>query len=218
MTSIDVSLARFDASKEKVRREIRDGFFNGDGTLRITERELRLWLADRAVDELKVVFQLTTLLSRGAHLIPPRILVQITEQASDEARHFDILRGLVPADAQSVIDAKVAALPAALATDEHWVSLLVAVDAGNPFSALLDINIVHEGYSAAAIEELADVPFEDVRRAYAAIGADEEKHHESGRELLLWLTGAAGDPASARVIARAHERAESGSAMSWSWP
>ncbi|GGK34727.1 hypothetical protein GCM10010124_29210 [Pilimelia terevasa] len=218
MATLDTVLERFDASKAKVRKEIREGFFHPDGSLAISETELRSWIGDRAVDELKVVLQLSAVLARGAHLIPAHILAQVTEQVSDEARHFDILRALVPADMQADIDAKVAQLPEVLASDAHWASLMAAVDEGNPFAALLDINIVHEGYSAAAIEELADIPFGDIREAYAGIGADEEKHHESGRELLEWLARAsAGGAAADSVVAGAHERA-SGGAMSWSWP
>jgi len=223
MTTLDGVLERFDASKEKVRREIREGFFNPDGTLAVTETELRTWIGDRAVDELRVVFELSAVLARSAHLIPPHILTQVTEQASDEARHYQILRDLVPDELQREIDAKVARLPEDLAADEHWSSLMTAVRQGNPFAALLDINIVHEGYSAAAIEELNGIPFADIREAYAGIGADEEKHHESGRELLEWLARAAEDhgPAAemtSSVVENAHERAVPGGAMSWSWP
>src|SRR2546429_605662 len=84
---------------------------------------------------------------RAGHLIPGHILVQVTEQVSDEARHFDILRALVPEELHQVIEEKVAALPAVLVADPHWAGLLAALDAGNPFAALLDVNIVHEGYS-----------------------------------------------------------------------
>ena len=38
-----------------VRKEIREGFFHPDGSLAISETELRSWIGDRAVDELKVV-------------------------------------------------------------------------------------------------------------------------------------------------------------------
>lgn len=55
MVALDTALEKFDASKEKVRKEIREGFFGEDGELRISEAELRAWVADRAVDELKVV-------------------------------------------------------------------------------------------------------------------------------------------------------------------
>ncbi|GAA2522577.1 hypothetical protein [Pilimelia columellifera] len=218
MSTLAAVLEKFDASKAKVRKEIREGFFNTDGSLAITEDELRAWIADRAVDELKVVMQLSAVLTKAAHHLPARMLVQVTEQVSDEARHFDILRGLVPAHLQAMVDAKVAELPAKLAQDTSWASLMVSVEAGNPFAALLDINIVHEGYSAAAIEELADIPFDDIRQAYAGIGADEEKHHESGRELLEWLARAStADQLTHQVVAGAHERA-GGGAMSWSWP
>lgn len=219
MTTLDAALERFDASKTQVRKEIREGFFDENGVLATSEKDLRLWIADRAVDELKVVQQLATVVAKSAHLLPPHILEQVTEQMSDEARHFDILRALVPPELHETIDAKVAALPAALAADPHWASLLAEVESGNPFAALLDINIVHEGYSAAAIEELKEIPFDDVREAYASIGADEEKHHESGRELLLWLTDAAQvNDADQRVVASAYERAVEGGAMSWQWP
>ncbi|MGH3322279.1 MAG: ferritin-like domain-containing protein [Nocardioidaceae bacterium] len=219
MTTLDVALEKFDASKAKVRKEIRDGFFDEDGSLSVSENDLRLWIADRAVDELKVVLQLATVVAKSAHLIPPHILVQVTEQMSDEARHFDILRALVPRELHGTIDAKVAALPTALDADPHWASLVVAVEDGDPFAALLDVNIVHEGYSAAAIEELKTIPFDDIREAYAGIGTDEEKHHESGRELLLWLGNAAqGSRADQRVATSAHERTEEGGAMSWQWP
>ncbi|MBV9163285.1 MAG: hypothetical protein JO345_13315, partial [Streptosporangiaceae bacterium] len=57
-----------------------------------------------------------------------------------------------------------------------------------------------------------------VREAYAGIGEDEKKHHESGRELLLWLISASEGKEAAGVIGDAHERAVEGSAMSWSWP
>jgi hypothetical protein len=212
-------LTRFDESKAKVRKEIREGMFHDDGTLRLSEAELRAWIADRAVDELKVVLQLSTVIARAGHLIPGHILVQVTEQVSDEARHFDILRALVPDDMHQAIDEKVAALPAALAADKHWAGLLAAVDAGNPFAALLDVNIVHEGYSAAAIEELVKLPFEDITLAYASIGADEEKHHESGRDLLVWLAGASQlDAGTGQVVTDAYTRATGGAAMSWSWP
>jgi hypothetical protein len=216
---LDTVLEKFDASKEKVRKEIRESFFHSDGSLRISEAELRAWIADRAVDELKVVLQLSHVLSACAQVIPAHILVRVAEQMSDEARHFDILRSLVPQELQSDIDAKAAKLPEALATDAHWKALKAAVDRGNPYAALLDINIVHEGYSAAAIDELKDIPFDDIRVAYAGIGADEERHHESGRELLLWLIGASeGQEAAAGVIGAAHERAVEGSALSWQWP
>jgi hypothetical protein len=218
LTAIDHALGKFDESKAKVRREIRDGFFREDGTMRISDRELRQWIGERAVDELKVVLQLSTILVHAAHLIPSNILVRVSEQIADESRHFDALRKLVPDDLQSAVDEKVAELPAKLASDEHWVTLLAATDAGNPFSALLDINIVHEGYSAAAIEELVKLPYDDVRATYEAISADEERHHEAGRELLLWLTGAAHDTASSEVIASAHQRADGGASMGWSWP
>src|SRR5439155_8883702 len=129
------------------------------------------------------------------------------------ARHFDILRGLVPPELHHTIDTKVAGLPASLAADAHWVALLDAVEQGNPYAALLDINIVHEGYSAAAIEELKEIPFADIREAYAGIGVDEEKHHESGRNLLLWLVGASqAEAATSRVVAGAHQRAAGGAA------
>lgn len=221
MVALDTALEKFDASKEKVRKEIREGFFGEDGELRISEAELRAWVADRAVDELKVVLQLSYVLASGAHLVPASILAKVTEQVADEARHFKILRALVTEEMQEAVDAKVAALPDTLAADEHWRELCEAVEQGNPFAALLDINIVHEGYSAAAIEELRTIPFEDIRKAYAEIGADEEKHHESGRDLLLWLTGAADEGSTdtaTRVVANAHERATKGASMSWSWP
>lgn len=219
MATMNVVLERFDASKAKVRKEIREGFFHSDGSLRISEADVRTWIADRAVDELKVVFQLCAVLAKSAHLIPAHLLVQVTEQLSDEARHFDILRSLVPAELHSTIDAKVAALPAMLAAEEHWSSLMAAVEVGNPFAALLDINVVHEGYSAAAIEELTNIPFEDIQEAYSAIGADEEKHHESGRELLEWLARASessGETGS--LLDSVTDRAVDGAAMSWSWP
>lgn len=219
MVALDTVLEKFDASKEKVRREIREGFFHADGSLRISETDLRAWIADRAVDELKVVLQLSFVLSSSAHAIPARILVRVAEQMSDEARHFGILRSLVPQDLQSTVDAKAAALPGVLAADAHWTTLKESVEQGNPYAALLDINIIHEGYSAAAIEELKDIPFEDISTAYAGIGADEAKHHESGRDLLLWLIGASeGRQAAASTVADAHERAAEGSALSWQWP
>lgn len=219
VTTLDTALEKFDASKARVRQEIREGFFDEDGTLSISEKDLRLWIADRAVDELKVVLQLAAIVVKGGHLIPPRILRQVTEQMSDEARHFDILSGLVPPEFGATVEAKVAALPGALAADPDWAGLLTAVESGNPFAALLDINIVHEGYSAAAIEELKEIPFDDIREAYTAIGVDEARHHESGRELLLWLGNAAevGD-SDMPFVASAHERAVEGGAMSWSWP
>lgn len=223
MTALDTVLERFDASKEKVRQEIREEFFKPDGTLAVTEMELRAWIADRAVDELRVVLELAQVLAHSAHLIPASILTQITEQAADEVRHYCILRDLVPAELHPYIDGKVAVLPADLAANEHWSALLAAVRDGNPFAALLDINIVHEGYSVAAIEELSGIPFADIREAYARIGADEEKHHESGREMLEWLVrgaethGPIGNVTSA-VVATAHERAVPGGALSWSWP
>ncbi len=242
MVTIDIALERFDISKDKVRREIREGFFHPDGSLRVSESELRSWIGDRAVDELKLVLQLSAVLAKAGHLLPAHILAQVTGQIADEARHFVILRGLVPADFQPQIDQKVGELPAVLAEDLGWQELLAAVEAGNPFGALLDVNIVHEGYSAAAIAELASVPFDDIRLAYAEIGADEERHHETGRELLIWLAGAdehaetvaatmeqtpdrAGEGTAmswswpaASAMADAHGRATSGSAMSWSWP
>lgn len=217
MTTLESVLEKFDASKAKVRKEIREGFFNTDGTLSISETELRTWIADRAVDELRVVFELSSVIAKSAHVIPGHILVQVTEQMSDEARHFEILRALVPAELHETIDAKVKALPGQLATDSHWLSLMAAASDGNPFAALLDINIVHEGYSAAAIEELSNIPFDDIRDAYAGIGADEEKHHESGRELLTWFIGASED-ADSDLLRNAHRRASEGGAMSWSWP
>lgn len=184
-----------------------------------SEAELRDWIADRAVDELKVVFQLSAVIANSAHIIPAHILVQVAEQMSDEARHFDILRMLVPENLHEAIDAKVQELPAALASDPHWASLMSAVMQGNPYAALLDINIVHEGYSAAAIEELKEIPFDDIREAYAGIGADEEKHHETGRELLLWLTGASQNaPTGAQMFTDAADRAGDGGALRWSWP
>jgi hypothetical protein len=219
VTTLDAVLEKFDASKAKVRKEIREGFFHEDGTLAISETDLRAWIADRAVDELKVVFELSSVIANSAHIIPARILVQVAEQMSDEARHFDILRGLVPDDLHEAIDVKVKALPAALAADPHWSSLVAAAAQGNPFAALLDINIVHEGYSAAAIEELKEIPFDDIREAYASIGADEEKHHESGRELLLWLIGASQTASDGEHFVKdAHERAAEGGALAWSWP
>ncbi|MBV9010586.1 MAG: hypothetical protein JO272_00820 [Pseudonocardiales bacterium] len=171
MVALDTVLEKFDASKEKVRKEIREGFFNPNGSLRISEAELRAWIADRAVDELKVVLQLSHVLSASAQIIPAHILVRVAEQMSDEARHFDILRSLVPQERQSDIDAKAAALPEILAADARWKALKAAVDQGNPYAALLDINIVHEGYSAAAIEELEDIPFDDIRPDSASSGA-----------------------------------------------
>jgi hypothetical protein len=216
MSNLDAVLDRFDASKAKVRKEIRDGFFDAAGELRISETELRSWIADRAVDELRVVFQLSAIIAESAHLIPAHILVQITEQLSDESRHFDVLRTVAGADTAATVDAKVAALPAALTADAHWTNLMTAVRDGNPYAALLDINIVHEGYSAAAIEELANIPYADIRDAYASIGADEEKHHESGRELLGWLAGAS--QLDGGLLGIATDRAAGGSAMSWSWP
>lgn len=219
--ALDTALAKFDASKEKVRKEIREGFFEADGELRISEAELRAWVADRAVDELKIVLQLSHVLSKGAHLLPAHILTRLTEQIADEARHHEILRSLMTEDLHEVIDAKVTGLPGALAADEHWKELRDAVDQGNPFAALIDINIVHDGYSAAAIEELKDIPFDDIRTAYAEIGVDEEKHHQSGRDLLLWLTGAVQSyqtDITTKVVGNAHERAVDGGAMSWSWP
>jgi hypothetical protein len=225
MSSMQAVLDRFDASKQKVRQEIREGFFHANGTLRITETEVRTWIAERAVDELQLVVQLSTVIARAGHLIPAAILAQITDQISDEARHYDILSGLVPTELQSVITSRVVQLPASLAANDHWASLLDAVDNGNPYAALVDINIVHEGYSVAAIEELAAIPFDDIRLAYAAIGADEEKHHASGRELLEWLSAAdssTGGPVAASVtdaiVASAHTRARGGRSMSWSWP
>lgn len=225
MVALDTALEMFDASKKKVRKEIRQGFFGADGNLRISETALRAWIADRAVDELKVVLQLSYVLSKGAHLLPDHILSKVTEQVADEARHYEILRSLVTDDLHEVIDAKVADLPDTLAADEHWKALREAVGEGNPFAALLDINIVHEGYSAAAIEELKDIPFDDIRTAYAEIGADEDKHHKSGRDLLLWLTGAAESHESdgradvvTQMVGNVHERAGEGGAMSWSWP
>jgi hypothetical protein len=171
VVALDTVLEKFDASKEKVRKEIREGFFHADGSLRISEAELRAWIADRAVDELKVVLQLSRVLSESAHLIPAGMLVRVAEQMSDEARHFDILRSLVPHELQGDVDAKAADLPRVLAADAHWTALKAAVGQGNPYAALLDINIVHEGYSAAAIEELKGIPFDDIRTAYAGIGA-----------------------------------------------
>lgn len=125
MAALDTVLEKFDASKEKVRKEIREGFFNQNGSLRISEAELRAWIADRAVDELKLVLQLSHVLSASAHIIPAHILVRVAEQMSDEARHFDILRSLVPQELQSEIDAKAAALPEVLAADAHWKAPLL---------------------------------------------------------------------------------------------
>lgn len=229
MVALDAMLEKFDASKAAVQKEIREGFFHEDGTLRISETELRAWIADRAVDELKVVLQLSHVVSKCAQVIPAPILMRVTEQMADEARHFNILRSLVPEELHATIDAKVDELPRALAADRHWAALSAAVEQGNPYAALLDINIVHEGYSAAAIEELKEIPFEDIRTAYREIGADEDKHHESGRDLLLWLTEASEDEAPAvsvhvatdvadRVVVDAHERAVEGGALNWSWP
>src|SRR4051812_19972973 len=112
MSSMQAVLDRFDASKEKVRQEIREGFFHTDGTLRINEGELRAWIAERAVDELKLVVQLSTIVARAGHLIPPAILAQVTEQIADEARHYEILGGLVPRDLQHLITDRVADLQA----------------------------------------------------------------------------------------------------------
>lgn len=221
MPNLDAVLEKFDASKDAVRREIRQGFFDADGGFSVSEAELRAWLADRAVDELKVVAQLAHVVAASAHVIPAPILGQLAAQMADEARHFEILRALVPADQREILDTKVAKLADGLAADPHWMRLQAAAAAGNPYAALLDINIVHEGYSAAAIEELAAVPFEDVRAAYAEIGADEARHHETGRDLLVWLLDASqgavfGDEANS-VLADAHARAAAG-AMDWSWP
>ncbi|HTJ72654.1 MAG TPA: hypothetical protein VL551_34265 [Actinospica sp.] len=221
MPNLESVLEQFDASKEAVRREIRQGFFDADGGLALSEPELRAWLADRAVDELKVVAQLAHIVADCAHLIPAPILGQLAAQMADEAHHYEILRALVPADQRGTLDAKVAGLADTLAADSHWSRLQAAAAAGNPYAALLDINIVHEGYSAAAIEELAGVPFEDVRAAYAQIGADEERHHETGRDLLAWLLdasqGATFGVEEHDVLDEAHERAVGG-AMNWSWP
>src|SRR2546429_9051524 len=155
---MDAVLTRFDESKARVRKEIREGMFHDDGTLRISEAQLRTWIADRAVDELKVVLQLSTVIARAGHLIPGHILVQVTEQVSDEARHFDILRALVPEELHQVIEEKVAALPAVLVADPHWGRVLAAAGRGHPVAGLLGVNIVVEGVSAAGVEELGTVP------------------------------------------------------------
>jgi hypothetical protein len=222
MPNLDTVLEKFNASKDAVRWEIRQGFFNEDGSFAVSESQLRAWLADRAVDELKVVAQLAHIVAGSAHVIPAPILGQLAAQMADETRHYEILRALVPAGQRGALDAKVAGLADRLAADPHWSRLQAAASAGNPYAALLDINIVHEGYSAAAIEELAAVPFEDVRAAYAEIGADEERHHETGRDLLAWLLdasqGAAFGGDAQEVLADAHERAAVGGSMDWSWP
>src|SRR2546423_12230684 len=168
MATIDIALEKFDTSKDKVRREIREGFFHPDGSLRVAENELRAWIGDRAVDELKLVLQLSAVVAKAGQLLPAHILAQVTDQIADEARHFAILRGLVPAEAQSQIDQKVHELPSVLADDIGWRPHLTAIEVGYPFAAPLDGNIVHAGYSAAASEEVAGVPFAVIRPAAAA--------------------------------------------------
>lgn len=222
MPNLEAVLEKFDASKDAVRQEIRQGFFDTAGSFIVPEPALRAWLADRAVDELKVVAQLANIVAVSAHVIPAPILGQLAAQMADEAHHYEILRTLVPAEQLDVLDAKVARLPEILEADPHWVSLRAAAAAGNPYAALLDINIVHEGFSAAAIEELGAVPFEDVRAAYAEIGADEARHHETGRDLLVWLLDASQSAAFGGdvqgLLRDAHDRAASGGSMDWSWP
>jgi hypothetical protein len=222
MSNLETVLEKFDASKAAVRREIRQGFFDADGGFAVSEAELRAWLSDRAVDELKVVAQLAQIVAVSVHVLPSPILGQLAAQMSDEAHHYEILRALVPAGQHEALDAKVGKLTEALESDGHWSRLRDAAAAGNPYAALIDINIVHEGYSAAAIEELASVPFEDVRAAYAEIGADEARHHETGRDLLVWLLDASQSTAfgsnAHQQLADAHERAATGGAMDWSWP
>lgn len=223
MPNLESVLEKFDASKDAVRREIRQGFFDANGAFILSEPELRAWLADRAVDELKVVAQLAHVVAVSAHVIPAPILGQLAAQMADEAHHYEILRELVPADQRDVLAMKVAKLADVLDADAHWARLRAAAAAGNPYAALLDINIVHEGYSAAAIGELSSVPFEDVRAAYAEIGADEARHHETGRDLLVWLLDASqsaafGEGDAHDVLVDAHERAAAGGSMDWSWP
>lgn len=205
-------LDRFDAAKAEVKAEIRQGFFNEDGSLKLTDQELWCWIGDRAVDELRVVSQLSSIVARSAGLLPANVIGQIAEQMADEAKHYEILRAIVPEEFQGRIDQAVAELPSVVEADAHWQLLVAAAEAGDPFRALLDINIVHEGFSAAAIEELLDVPVPAVREAYRIIGADEEKHHEMGRDLIETL--AAGVPPA--MLHDVTERA--GGSMQWSWP
>lgn len=217
MTQI-AGLTKFDESREKVRKEIREGFFDADRNFIMDETDFRKWIADRAVDELKLVVQLSGILNECAHVLPPDLVPTLARQMADESKHYTILGGLVPESLRPYLEERIAAVPTDLAEDDHWQQMLTAAKDGNPYSALIDINIVHEGYSAAAIEELTDVPFEDVREAYREIGADEERHYESGQDLLLWLTGVGGDKGAAEVIEKAHERADGGTSMAWGWP
>ncbi len=220
MTISDVaSMSKFDESREQVRKEIFEGFFDEHSNFVLEEQEFRRWLADRAVDELKLVVQLSSILSASAHLLPSELIPILTRQMADESRHYTILGALVPRELQDYMSERVEALPESLARDEHWQLMLKAAREGNPYSAILDINIVHEGYSAAAIEALSNVPLEDVRAAYREIGADEERHYQSGQDLLTLLTDIGGaEAAQVQVLDNAHERAGQGTSMFWSWP
>jgi hypothetical protein len=214
----DEILAEFDRTKEKVKAEIRHGFFNDHGALRLTETEVYRWISDRAVDEYRLVYQLSYFVQRAGHCFPPRILNGIVDQLRDEAEHYLMLSDLLPEEIRRELESRMSTFDAAMAADAHWTEMREQIDQGDAYDALLEINIVHEGFSAAAIEVLTDLPMPAIAMAYRKIGEDEQRHHEEGRDLLDWLV--ANSSAGSRQLERtrtAHLRAEGG-AMAWSWP
>jgi len=241
MSKSESLLARFDAAKESVRSEIREFLFNSDGSLKISDDELWSWIAARAVDEMKLVAQLSQLIGLGAHLMPPRLIAELLEQVGDETRHYEQLRQIIPLAHVPELDEAVMRIPRDLAADKHWQLMVGSARKGDPFTALIDINIVHEGFSAAAIEELQSIPNPTISAVYVQIGADEDRHHQAGRRMLeelLRLSGSVvGSPDASgtqdvphvrwsqlqgesilSVTEGAHKRQRGRSTSQWSWP
>ena len=212
--SSDSHLERFDVSKATVASEIRDGFFRPDGSLRMTEREILAWVSDRAIDEYKVASQLAYVLHSDGHRMPIKFTQKLAEQIADELRHLQILRGVLPEDLQASVDRRILEFPDLLSKDEHWQQMRDLLDRGDFHLVLLEINIVHEGYSAAAIDVLRTLPIPSIANAYDEIGRDEAKHHRDGREFLEWLLEQGGK------VGTITERVSSdgGGSMAWSWP
>jgi hypothetical protein len=212
------AFARFDASKARVRREIREGFFDAEGRLRMSEEEVFHWVGERALDELKIVLELSYILSRAGHQLAIGHVGDIAEQIRDESTHYRILHDILPPDVQRQISVRAESMRDDLERDGEWLRLRAMIDSGDAYAALLDINVVHEGYSAAAIEVLAALPIASVRQAYETIGEDEARHHANGRGLYAWLLAREGRGAEIPAqLSAAHERVGRAS-MAWSWP
>jgi len=203
-------------AQEIVRHKTHDYFFDDAGNIKLTEKAIFEWLADRAIDEYKVGYQVGYLLNQCGHLMEPWLVGALGKQVEDESRHYRLLCNILPQSLQTQVRYRMSSFPTLISKDARWRTMVPVITNRDYVASLFELSLVFEGFASAALQVVASLPIRKIQRVYQVILRDEQAHFGVGKKFVLRTCQTSESAHSVLLVAQeAVNRANNCSSYDW---